>query len=93
MEQKAEMNAKMGNWTCILRELRMVDKNIELDLESMLDNVKDMNIRDSWLLDRTVEDTRTCFAVSLCYILDSFIGLRHLEISVRPITKSVLADI
>jgi len=62
MEQKAEMNAKMGNWTCILRELRMVDKNIELDLESMLDNVKDMNIRDSWLLDRTVEDTRTCFA-------------------------------
>ena len=64
MEQKAEMTAKLGNWSCVLRELRIVDQNFELDLESMLDSVKDMGIRDVWLLDRSIEDTRTCYAVS-----------------------------
>ena len=64
MEQREEMIAKMGNWTCVLRELKMVDKNLELDLESMLDEIKDMNLRDPWLLDRTIEDCRTCYAVS-----------------------------
>ena len=63
MEQKAEMEAKMGNWSCVLKELRMVDKDMELDLEAMLNNIKDMNIRDSWLLQQTIEDTRTCYAV------------------------------
>lgn len=62
MEQREEMIAKMGNWTCVLRELKMVDKNLELDLESMLDEIKDMNLRDPWLLDRTIEDCRTCYA-------------------------------
>ena len=42
----------------------MVDKNMELDLEAMLDNIKDMNIRDPWLLEQTIEDCRTCYAVS-----------------------------
>ena len=64
MEQKEEMMAKMGNWTCVLRELKMVDKNMELDLESILEEIKDMNIRDNWLLEQTIEDTRTCYAVS-----------------------------
>merc|ERR1719203_372204 len=62
MEQKEETMEKMGNWTCVLRELRMVDKNMELDLEAMLDNIKDMNIRDPWLLEQTIEDCRTCYA-------------------------------
>ena len=53
----------MGNWSCVLKELRMVDKDMELDLEAMLNNIKDMNIRDSWLLQQTIEDTRTCYAV------------------------------
>ena len=64
MEQKEETMEKMGNWTCVLRELKMVDKNMELDLQSMLDNIKDMNIRDPWLLEQTIEDCRTCYAVS-----------------------------
>merc|ERR1712154_645719 len=55
-EQKEETMEQMGNWTCVLRELRMVDKNMELDLEAMLDNIKDMNIRDPWLLEQTIED-------------------------------------
>merc|ERR1711976_691172 len=62
MEQKEETMEKMGNWTCVLRELKMVDKNMELDLQSMLDNIKDMNIRDPWLLEQTIEDCRTCYA-------------------------------
>jgi len=62
MEQKEEMASKMGNWTCVLRELRMVDKDMELDLESILDQIRDMNIRDPWLLQHTIEDTRTCYA-------------------------------
>ena len=66
MEQKEETMEKMGNWTCVLRELKMVDKNMELDLQSMLDNIKDMNIRDPWLLEQTIEDCRTCYAVSSC---------------------------
>ena len=64
MEQKEEMMVKMGNWSCVLKELRMVDEDMELDLEAMLNNIKGMNIRDSWLLQQTIEDTRTCYAVS-----------------------------
>jgi len=62
MEQKEETMEKMGNWTCVLRELKMVDKNMELDLEAMLENIRDMNIRDPWLLEQTIEDCRTCYA-------------------------------
>ena len=61
--QKAEMNYKMGNMSCVLKELRMVDDDMELDLEAMLNSIKDMNIRDTWLLQQTIEDTRTCYAV------------------------------
>lgn len=64
MEQKIEMQYKMGNWSCVLQELKMVDKNLELDLESMLDMIKGWNIRDDWLLKQTLDDCRTCFAVS-----------------------------
>merc|ERR1712002_857933 len=42
MEQKEETMEKMGNWTCVLQNLKMVDKNMELDLEAMLDNIKEM---------------------------------------------------
>jgi hypothetical protein len=63
MEQKEEMKMKMGNMTCVLKELKVVDENMELDLENMLDDVKSMNIRDKWLEDKTIEDIRTCYAV------------------------------
>ena len=65
MEQKEEMKAKMGNWSCAMKELKIVDENMELDLENMLDDIKSMNIRDKWLEDKTIEDVRTCYAVSI----------------------------
>merc|ERR1712062_797623 len=46
--QKAEMNYKMGNMACVLKELRMVDE--------------DMKFRDTWLLQQSIEDARTCYA-------------------------------
>jgi len=64
MEQKEEMKAKMGNWSCAMKELKIVDDNLELDLENMLDDIKSMNIRDKWLEDKTIEDVRTCYAVA-----------------------------
>jgi len=64
MEQKEEMKAKMGNWSCVMKELKIVDDNLELDLENMLDDIKSMNIRDKWLEDKTIEDVRTCYAVA-----------------------------
>ena len=67
MEQKEEMKAKMGNWSCAMKELKIVDDNLELDLENMLDDIKSMNIRDKWLEDKTIEDVRTCYAVSLFF--------------------------
>ena len=63
MVQREEMKEKMGNWSCIMQELKVVDENMELDLENMLDDVKSMNIRDKWLEDNTIEDIRTCYAV------------------------------
>ena len=79
MEQKEEMKMKMGNMTCVLKELKIVDENMELDLENMLDDVKSMNIRDKWLEDKTIEDIRTCYAVRIFYLFktnfkDSFIS-------------------
>ena len=47
-----------------MKELKIVDDNLELDLENMLDDIKSMNIRDKWLEDKTIEDVRTCYAVS-----------------------------
>ena len=67
MVQREEMKEKMGNWSCIMQELKLVDENMELDLENMLDDVKSMNIRDKWLEDNTIEDIRTCYAVSRCF--------------------------
>jgi len=64
MVQREEMKEKMGNWSCIMQELKVVDENMELDLENMLDDVKSMNIRDKWLEDNTIEDIRTCYAVA-----------------------------
>ena len=58
----------------IKNPFRMVDKNMELDLEAMLDNIKDMNIRDPWLLEQTIEDCRTCYAVSIALIVLKYIS-------------------
>ena len=67
MVQREEMKEKVGNWSCIMQELKLVDENMELDLENMLDDVKSMNIRDKWLEDNTIEDIRTCYAVRRCF--------------------------
>ena len=77
MEQKEEMKMKMGNMTCVLKELKVVDENMELDLENMLDDVKSMNIRDKWLEDKTIEDIRTCYAVRIIFYLNfvDFLGI------------------
>ena len=74
MEQKEEMKMKMGNMTCVLKELKIVDENMELDLENMLDDVKSMNIRDKWLEDKTIEDIRTCYAVRIFCLIKTILN-------------------
>lgn len=63
LEQKEKMAAKLGNWSCVMQECGMIDKNLELDLESMLKEVKELNIADEWLYEKSIGMIRTCYAV------------------------------
>ena len=55
--------AKMGNISCILQEFKMIDQDMELDLEGMLKDSDTYGIKDEWLLEKNKKLTRLCYAV------------------------------
>lgn len=60
-DQKAAFAAKLGNYSCILQELKIVDKDNELDLDGVLGELKSSGIEDQWLLDSFEREKKLCF--------------------------------
>lgn len=69
-EQKKEFALKLSNYSCILQDLNIVDNENEIQLEQMLDGLKDLGISDPWLLNALTESKKICYEVQthkLCF--------------------------
>ena len=63
LQQRAEMGSKLGNYSCVLKEMKYVDEDLEIDLQNILDSLERMNFRDDWILQQSLNNARTCYAV------------------------------
>lgn len=61
-QEKAAFAAKLGNFSCVLQELKVVDKDFELNLDSSLEEIQNSGIKDQWFLDNLVEEKKKCYA-------------------------------
>jgi len=57
---KHNFEQKMGNFTCVMREFGVIDKNNDLDLDSYLEESN--KITDEWLKDEMEKNGRLCYA-------------------------------
>jgi hypothetical protein len=58
--KKDEMEAKIGNMTCILQECGMVNAEKKFDEAATREHVKEMEIEDPWLKERIVKGGDIC---------------------------------
>lgn len=63
-EQKHEMEAKVGNMTCVLKELRCLTHNNEIDIESMKEDIKKYTLPSQWFGQRYEEILDTCYEMA-----------------------------
>ena len=66
--EKAEKsdNDEIGNYTCVLRNLHILDHNNNLDLQDLIDSfyMEPTNIPDVWLRDQQVQNYKTCYQIA-----------------------------
>merc|ERR1711863_65191 len=58
-----KMKSKLGNCSCILQELGMIDANQNLDINKMVKSVEDGEwgtFPDQWLKENHIKDCRNC---------------------------------
>merc|ERR1739844_176491 len=64
LQQKTEeMKAKMGNASCVLKELDIIDQNENLDVSGMVQSIENGEwgkFEDEWLEKQHIKDCRTC---------------------------------
>jgi len=66
MEQ-AKWQAELGNMSCILQECDIVDRNLDLDVESMIQGVERGDwgkFEDEWLKEQVINNCRNCYEFS-----------------------------
>ena len=62
---KEQMEAKIGNFTCMLRECGVIDASNNLvDVASLQEQTDQFPVQDKWLKEQIREDVATCHAVS-----------------------------
>merc|ERR1739844_622543 len=62
-EETEEMKAKMGNASCVLKELDIIDQNENLDVSGMVQSIENGEwgkFEDEWLEKQHIKDCRTC---------------------------------
>jgi len=62
-QETEKMQAKLGNASCILQELGMIDANQNLDINKMVKSVEDGEwgtFPDQWLKENHIKDCRNC---------------------------------
>merc|ERR1739846_294463 len=64
LQQKTEeMEAKMGNASCVLKELDIIDQNENLDVSGMVQSIERGEwgeFPDEWLKEQHIKDCRNC---------------------------------
>jgi len=61
--ETAKMQAKLGNASCVLQELGIIDQNQNLDVNKMVKSVEDGEwgqFPDKWLEEHHIKDCQTC---------------------------------
>merc|ERR1711931_601778 len=64
MEEKSKMEAKVGNMTCVLREIGILNQNDELDFNTMKRQMDDYKYTDEWVKERCLDDTDMCLKMA-----------------------------
>jgi hypothetical protein len=62
-QETVKMQAKLGNASCVLQELGIIDQNQNLDINAMVKSVEDGEwgaFPDQWLKEHHIKDCRTC---------------------------------
>merc|ERR550519_1764830 len=62
-QETEKMQSKLGNCSCILQELGMIDANQNLDINKMVKSVEDGEwgeFPDQWLKENHIKDCRNC---------------------------------
>merc|ERR1712106_704723 len=59
-EQKREMEARVGNMTCILRETKVLNKDNELDIKSLKQSMQQYTLPSPWFKNRFEELIDIC---------------------------------
>jgi len=63
-EQKREMEGKVGNLTCVLREMNDLDSNNKLDIHAMKKSLEHYTLPSPWFAQRYVEILDTCYEMA-----------------------------
>merc|ERR1719458_414841 len=66
MEQ-AKWQAELGNMSCILQECDMIDRNLDIDIESMIQGIERGDwgeFEDEWLKEQMIKNCRNCYDFS-----------------------------
>jgi hypothetical protein len=62
-QETVKMQAKLGNASCVLQELGIIDQNQNLDINKMVKSVEDGEwgeFPDQWLKEHHIKDCQTC---------------------------------
>merc|ERR1711874_838255 len=60
-EQKKAMEAKVGNMTCVLKEMNYIDANNKLDIRAMKRDMEQYTMPSPWFAQRYEELIDTCY--------------------------------
>jgi len=63
-EQKRQMEEKVGNMTCVLREMGDLDANNKLDIRAMKKSMEDYTMPSPWFAQRYEEMLDTCYEMA-----------------------------
>merc|ERR1712173_7894 len=63
-QQQDEMKSQVGNMTCIMKKLGVLNQQNELDINTQLNTMRKYNFESQWLKKRTEEDIEMCVKVA-----------------------------
>merc|ERR1719219_1929765 len=63
-EQKRHMEEKVGNMTCVLREMGDLDANNKIDIRAMKKSMEDYTMPSPWFAQRYEEMLDTCYEMA-----------------------------
>jgi len=63
-EQKRHMEEKVGNMTCVMREMNYIDTNNKLDLRAMKKDIEQYTMPSPWFAQRYEEVVEMCYEMA-----------------------------